>query len=113
LASLSAQKRAAIYPVCGNHDRSGPLEPPAWWWRKYIDPLGENTAVSGVDSSLRPYPIDGTWERYSFQVGNIVFLMMSDVNRPVTAGRGVYGGDPGGVVSQETWEWWRAQVEAN
>lgn len=112
-ASLSPSQRAAVYSVCGNHDRSGPLEAPAWWWRKYIDPLGENTATSGVDSSLRPYPIEGTWERYKFEVGNIVFLMMSDVNRPITAGRGVYGGDPGGVISQETWGWWCREVEAN
>ena len=30
----------------------------------------------------RPYPIEGTWERYSFRVGNLLFLMMSDINEP-------------------------------
>ena len=43
--------------------------PPAWWWQKWIDPLGEHTAFSGVDARRRPYPIAGTWERYSFRAG--------------------------------------------
>lgn len=106
--------REQIYNLSGNHDRSGIDEPPAWWWRKWLDPMGKNTEFSQVDNSLRPYPVTGTWERYSFQVGNILFLMMSDINAPhQTIGRGDLGGNPAGVVSRETFEWWRTMVESN
>ena len=58
--------------------------------------------------------MEGTWERYSFQVGNILFLAMGDRNDggpPV--GRGERGGYPAGAVTRETFEWWREQVEQN
>ncbi|MGI9430089.1 MAG: hypothetical protein ACR2NM_15625 [Bythopirellula sp.] len=56
----------------------------------------------------------GAFERYRFDVGNIRFLMMSDVNEKSQAkGRGELGGDPGGVVTQETFDWWVDQVEDN
>lgn len=112
--ALRKHPREAIYSVGGNHDRSGPREPPAWWWRKWIDPMGTNTACSGVDPARRPFPIEGTWERYSFRAGNLLFLMMSDINEPTQElGRGDLGGNPGGVVSGETFRWWQKQVEAN
>lgn len=111
---LTRHKREAIYSVCGNHDRSGLDEPPAWWWRKWVDPMGENTACSNVHPDRRPYPVEGTWERYSFRIGNVLFLMMSDINEPSqTIGRGPLGGNPGGVVSGETFRWWKRMVEAN
>jgi hypothetical protein len=114
LGVLEKHRRESIYSICGNHDRSGIAEPPAWWWRKWVDPTGENTEFSGVDPKKRPYAIDGTWERYSFRVGNILFLMMSDINEPTqTIGRGDLGGNPAGVVSGETFEWWKSMVEAN
>lgn len=110
--ALQSHKREAIYSVCGNHDRSGLDEPDAWWWQKWVDPLGEFPQHSKVDQSARPYPIEGSWERYSFRVGNLLFLMMSDRNEPSqTIGRGDLGGNPGGVVSQETFDWWRSMVE--
>jgi len=97
-----------------DHDRNAPDEPPGQWFRNFIDPFGENTSVSGVDRDRYPYPITGDWERYWFDVGNIRFLMMSDVNEPSqTPGRGELGGNPGGVVSAETFDWWVNQVEAN
>ncbi len=34
-----------------------------------------------------PTPIEGTWERYSFKVGNLNFLMMSDRNDSALSGR--------------------------
>ena len=111
---LQDHPREAVYNLCGNHDRSAPYEPPAMWWKRWVDPLGENTAESGVDASRRPYPIDGTWERYSFRVGNILFLVMSDVNEPTQEkGRGELGGNPGGVVTGETFRWWKEMVLAN
>lgn len=113
-AVLATHRREAVYSVCGNHDRSGLAEPAAWWWRKWIDPTGENTASSGVDPGMHPFPIEGTWERYSFRVGNILFLMMSDINEPTqTIGRGDLGGNPGGVVSGNTFRWWKQMVESN
>ena len=111
---LKRHHREDIYDLSGNHDRSGLDEPQAWWWRKWVDPTGEHTAFSHVDSAKRPFPIDGTWEHYSFRVGNILFLMMSDINEPTQKiGRGTLGGNPGGVVSGETFRWWKRMVEEN
>jgi hypothetical protein len=67
-----------------------------------------------VDPKRRRYPVEGTWERYSFRVGNLLFLVMSDRNDggpPV--GRGKKGGYPSGAVSGETFAWWKRMVEAN
>jgi hypothetical protein len=112
--TLKKHKREDIYDICGNHDRGGLDEPDAWWFQKWLDPLGQHTEFSGVNSARRPYPIDGTWERYSFRVGNILFLLMSDRNEPSQRiGRGTLGGNPGGVVSGETFAWWKQMVEAN
>ena len=111
---LKNHKREDIYDVGGNHDRSGLDEPEAGWWQKWVDPIGENTEYSGVDPAKRPYPVTGTWERHSFQVGNILFLMMTDINEPSQKiGRGTLGGNPGGVVRGETFEWWKKMVESN
>ena len=112
LSVLKKHRREDIYSVCGNHDRSGLGEPPAWWWRKWIDPMGRNRAFSGVNPHKRPSPVEGTWERYSFCVGNVLFLMMSDINEPSqTLGRGDLGGNPAGVVSGATFRWWKEMVE--
>ena len=47
-------------------------------------------------------------------MGNILFLMMSGVNEPTQAiGCGPLGGNPGTVVSGETFGWWRRKVESN
>ena len=111
---LQRHRREQIYDLSGNHDRSGLDEPQAWWWRKWVDPTGEHTEVSGVDATNRPYAIDGTWERYAFRVGNLLFLMMSDINEPSQkVGRGPLGGNPGGVVSGETFRWWKHRVQEN
>lgn len=107
-------RREQFYNVAGNHDASGPDEACQWWFRRWVDPIGRNTEVSGVDASKRPYPVKGTWERYAFRVGNILFLMMSDRNDggpPI--GRGSYGGYPAGAVTGATFRWWRRMVEAN
>ena len=111
---LKKHGREQIYSLSGNHDRSGLDEPQAWWWRKWVDPTGEHTESSRVDASKRPYSIEGTWERYSFRAGNLLFLMMSDINEPTQKlGRGTLGGNPGGVVSGETFRWWKRMVEEN
>jgi hypothetical protein len=112
--ALKKHTRESIYNVCGNHDRSGLSEPPAWWWQKWVDPMGKFTEFSEVNPEKRPFAVTGTWERYSFQAGNILFLMMSDINEPSqTIGRGDLGGNPAGVVSGETFEWWKEMVESH
>ena len=112
--ALKKHRREQIYDLGGNHDRSGLDEPQAWWWRKWIDPTGEHREFSKLDPAKRPFPIDGTWERYSFRAGNLLFLMMSDISEPTQkVGRGTFGGNPGGVVSGETLRWWKRMVEEN
>lgn len=112
--ALRDHPREAIYDICGNHDRNGSWEPEAEWFQKWVDPMGVNTRFSGVDAERRPYPVKGTWERYSFRVGNLLFLMMSDRNDPSRPyGRGLMGGNPGGVVTRETFEWWKHEIESN
>jgi hypothetical protein len=67
-----------------------------------------------VDARKRPFPVEGTWERYSFKVGNLLFLIMSDINEPSQkVGRGTLGGNPGGAVSGETFRWWKRMVKQN
>jgi hypothetical protein len=111
---LKKHRREQIYDLGGNHDRSGLDEPQAWWWRKWIDPTGEHPEFSRVDATKRPFPIDGTWEHYSFRAGNLLFLMMSDINEPTQKiGRGTLGGNPGGVASGETFRWWKRMVQEN
>jgi hypothetical protein len=111
---LKRHRREQIFNLSGNHDRSGLDEPPGWWWRKWIDPMGEHTQFSRVDAGKRPFKTEGTWERYSFRAGNLLFLMMSDINEPSQkAGRGTLGGNPGGVVSGETFRWWKGMTEEN
>jgi len=116
---LRQHAREQIYPLAGNHDaspRAAPSsngKPDNWWFRKWVDPMGENTEFSGVDASRRPYPVEGTWERYAFRVGNIRFLMMSDRNDldyPIGR-RETGGGSPAGAVTGDTWAWWQRQVE--
>ena len=113
-SDLRSHTREQIYNLAGNHDASGLGEPTQGWFQKYADPMGENTATSMVHPGRRPFPVEGSWERYRFSVGNILFLVMSDRNDsgpPV--GRSLRGGYPAGAVSGETFEWWVDQVESN
>lgn len=112
--ALTRHRREDVYTLVGNHDASGPDEPTQWWFRKWIDPTGESTAFSGVSRARMPFPVEGTWERYAFRAGNVLFLMMGDRNDggpPV--GRGPRGGYPAGAVTGETFAWWQRMVEAN
>ncbi len=106
--------RHQIYSLLGNHDASGPDEPTQWWFKKYIDPTGENPETSGVYNDRRPYPVEGTWERYTISIGNMLIIMMADRNDGgPPAGRWKLGGYPAGKVTRETFEWWKDIVEAN
>jgi len=111
--ALRKHRREQFYCLAGNHD----ADPGCRWFRTWIDPTGENTEQSGLNAARRPYPITGSWERYSFRVGNLLFLMMSDRNDlelPVGRGRaGARGGYPAGALTGQTFEWWKRMVEAN
>ena len=79
-AASTKHPREHFYNIAGNHDASGPDETSMGWFRKWVDPDGQNSKFSRVDPKNRPYPTEGTWERYLFRVGNLLFLMMSDRN---------------------------------
>ncbi|MDA2926018.1 metallophosphoesterase [Acidobacteria bacterium AH-259-G07] len=99
-----------FYGVIGNHDADLDYQ----WFRKWVDPLGENTQHSKVDNKRRPYPTQGEWDHYSFQVGNILFLMLGDRNAgPPPFGRECRRGYPAGRVSDETYLWWVERVESH
>ena len=110
-STIQKHRREDIFTICGNHDRNAPDEPQAEWFRKWIDPMGENTDTSGVDASRYQYPMVGTFERYHVDIGNIRILMMNEATQPL--GRGALGGNLGGVVTQDTFDWWVDQVETN
>ena len=76
--SAKKHRREQIYNILGNHDAS----PGQWWFRKWVDPTGESIGYSRVHAERRPFPVEGTWERYAFYAGNILFLMMGDRNDP-------------------------------
>lgn len=114
LSVLTKHRREQIYDLSGNHDRGAPKDPDGEWFQKWLDPMGKNTKFSKVENGKRPFVVEGTWERYSFRAGNLLFLMMSDVNEPTQKiGRGELGGNPGGVVRGETFEWWKKTVQEN
>jgi hypothetical protein len=116
---MTEHRREQIYNVPGNHDAPYYDHVPGSWIRKWGDPLGENTAFSGVDSTRRPFAVQGNWERYRFLAGNILFLMLADRNdAPEPVGRGhskdaQRGGFPAGAVTRDTFNWWKQQVLEN
>ena len=109
--------REHFYTVVGNHDAPIEVDAPLQWWaRKWIDPTGVRPEHSEVNADRMPHAVEGTWERYTFAVGNIRFLMMSDRNDfPPPVGRrgATHGGYPSGAVTSETFDWWRRYLEAN
>ena len=58
-AASSKHPREDFYDLVGNHDASGAGEPTQWWFRKWVDPTGENSEHSGVRSHRRPFPVEG------------------------------------------------------
>lgn len=117
--ALTKHRREQVYNVQGNHDAPYFDHGPGSWFRKWGDPMGEHTELSGVDAERRPFPVEGNWERYRFQAGNLLFLMLSDRNgAPSPVGRGHSseknkGGYPPGAVTRETFDWWKNQVLEN
>jgi len=111
-SALRKHGREHVYCLAGNHDASNDNA----WFRRWLDPAGENSRESGVDAARRPFSIEGTWERYRFRVGNVVFAMMSDRNDyappvgRIVDGQG-RGGRPPGAVTRDTFDWWKKVVE--
>ena len=116
---MEKHQREDIYCISGNHDGDYYDLGVGSWFQKWVDPMGQNTKFSGVDASKRRFPTDGTWERYKFEAGNILFLMLSDYNSaPSPVGRGTSaqkqpGGFPAGAVTRATFDWWKQQVLEN
>ncbi len=117
--ALTKHYREDVYQVAGNHDGNYYDHGPGAWFQKWIDPLGQHTRTSEVHAQRRRFPVVGTWERYRFQAGNVLFLMLSDYNSaPTPVGRGhssqkLKGGFPAGAVRHETFDWWKRQVLEN
>jgi hypothetical protein len=117
--ALKGHRREDVYQVAGNHDGDYYDKGAGWWFRKWIDPLGESPEYSGVRAARRRFPVQGNWQCYCFQAVNILFLMLSDYNSaPAPVGRGhsrekLKGGYPAGAVTRETFNWWRRKVVEN
>ncbi len=117
--TLKNHYREDVYTLAGNHDGSYTDTGLGSWFQKWADPMGENTATSGVNNDNRRFKPEGTWERYKFEAGNVLFLMLADQNsapNPVGRGNSVDnkpGGFPAGAVTRETFNWWKEQVLAN
>lgn len=109
--------REQIYSLMGNHDAGGEGKGTSTnWFHTWIDPLGEHSTFSGVDSSKRPFKTSGTFMHYSFEVGNILFLMLSDRNDlhfPIGKRKDSNLGFPAGAITLETFNWWKEQIELN
>ena len=109
--------REHIYCLMGNHDAwtVDSIPEKNYWFRKWIDPLGEHPETSGVANERRPFVVEGNYERYAFQAGNVLFLMLSDNNDgEYPIGRSnKKAGCPAGAITEETFEWWKSMVMSN
>lgn len=105
-------KRNMIYTCMGNHDAGDENND---WYNRYIDRHGVNTAFSGVTDALRPYPITHHDYYYSFVTGNILWLILDDINHSAgPCGRsGGSGGFPSGSTTIEAYNWWVDMIENN
>lgn len=92
------------YHVLGNHD---PDPDSAQTFREYLSPW----------SYTPPYSVTGQWDRYSFEVGNVLFLMLSDRNYPFEeapfARPSCGAGSPAGRHTPGQFLWWKNRVEDN
>lgn len=100
--------RSSIYSLGGNHDASSYLDANGedGVFKKYIDPMGENPTFSGI--TTRPFPVNGRYDRYFVELGNVLVVFMGDRNGGDVEG-GITGADntrPAGMVISETIRWW-------
>lgn len=117
--ALKNYRREDVFTLAGNHDGSYYDNGEGHWFKKWADPMGENSEFSGVNNALRRFKPEDTWEGYKIEAGNILILMLSDQNSaPSPVGRGhskdnFPGGFPAGAVTRETFNWWKDQVLSN
>lgn len=102
--------------LLGNHDGS---EDPGTYtlFRTYVDPMGENTATSGVNPALFPYPRTGDWRRGTTLIGNLLCIRIGDANGdgcpPAGFPAGPLGGYPSGSWLLSDEQWFESVVLAN
>src|SRR5699024_5555396 len=113
--SCSRKDAHCWYHLGGNNDENSVLNDGVAldneYYRKVIDPVGEFTSTSGIDNCRRPFPVEGTYERYHFDVGNIRFLFISDRNDlPAPYGRGEGGFFVDGAITLESFQWLVRQI---
>ncbi|MGC9308944.1 MAG: dockerin type I domain-containing protein [Thermoplasmatota archaeon] len=97
---MGSKIREAYYVTPGNHEAKIAS---AWThWTTYIDPLGKNTATSGINNSRRPFPIvaSRSQETYEILVGkNLRIIMIGEIKE---------NGDHSGA-----YDWWTSRLAAN
>lgn len=105
--AASAHHRGQVYTIAGNHDADIGMV----WFQTCLDPIGQTG---------RPYPVTGTFDHYTFETGNLRFLMMSDRNDVPRrfGGRGLEtdpnrGGYPAGKMKPVTFEWLKGEVTSD
>jgi hypothetical protein len=111
----SAKAPHAWYHLQGNNEENSVLNDSVAFdnehYRRIIDPVGEFPETSGIVKDRRPFPVEGTYERYAFNAGNIRFLFLSDRNDlPAPYGRGQGGFYVDGAITLESFEWLARQV---
>lgn len=139
--SAAGKSRGDVFTLIGNHDAAEQEGPgglghqmePDWWFHHWIDPLntGNNTHPDYRAATNRRFEIrpGGTFARYSFDVGNIRFLMIGDSNtgdrnlggrgetevtidgeQRITSAR--VNGHPAGKISEEAFRWLQSELNA-
>jgi len=64
-SALQDHRREDIYNLAGNHDASPPGQPCQWWFRKWIDPMGEHPGAidTWLGGHTHTHPDDRTGGR--------------------------------------------------
>jgi hypothetical protein len=110
-----------VYRIGGNHDQTPESDPNGsdYYFKKYIDPLGDNPATSKVITANRPYPITGNYDSYHLEIGNMIIIMLGDRNDgPPPMGRdgldtSLSSRRASGGISTAQWNWFTNLVETN
>ena len=58
--ALKHHRREDVFTLAGNHDGSYYDKGEGHWFKKWADPMGENSEFSGVNNALRRFKPEGT-----------------------------------------------------